>query len=97
MFTDEIAEEQKETMKRQLAQKISDSHQGIADKIAPPVTILHAQGEGRNLRVNYETIGTGFRFNAHIANDSFGNVLALASNFGGDYLKQALPFMRMLE
>jgi len=96
-ITDEIAEEQKETMKRQLAQKINDSKQGIAEKLKPPVAFLNSRVEGTNFRVNYETIGTGFRFTVHVANDSFGNVLGLAKNFGGDYLKQALPFMRMFE
>ena len=84
-------------MLRQLARKIADSKQGIADKKEPPVTILHAQSHGVDARVDYETIGTGFRFTAHISSDTFANTLGLAVNFGVNYLKQTLPFGRMLE
>ena len=95
--SEERLSEQREVMPQRFAQMIIDSKQGIAEKMKPPITILHSRVEGINFRVNYETIGTGFRFTARVANDSFGNVLALARNFAGNYLNEALPFMRMFE
>ena len=95
--SEEHLSEQTEMMQRQLARKIADSKQGIADKIVPPVTILHAQTENYNAHVDYEPIGSGFRFTARISENHFESLFALASSFGGDYLRQVLPFMRMLD
>jgi len=90
-ITDEMIEEQYEMVQRRLEEKIEASRQSVAEKMPPPLTVLHSNKDGTKLRINYEAIEQGHRVTAYIAPDSFGNVLALAGTFGFNPL-QILPF-----
>ena len=81
-YSDEDTEEQYEAMQRRLEEKIEASRQAVAEKMPPPLTVLRSNRDGTKLRVNYEAIERGHRVTAYIAQDSFGNVLALAQMFG---------------
>ena len=76
--SNEIAEEQYEAMQRRLEEKIEASRSAVAEKMQPPLTVLRSNEDGSKFRVDYEAIERGHRVTAYIAQESFGNVLALA-------------------
>ena len=88
-----IPDDQYEAMRAALEQKISASHQGGAEKMKPPTTVIRSHYEGTQCRLDYEPIGHGHRFTLHVAENSFGNVFALAQQLGFDP-RQILPFLQ---
>ena len=92
-MTEAWVAERRETLRRWLIQKIEDSKQGVADKMTPPKTLFHSTMEGYTFRFDYEPLGRDNRFSVHTDNNSIGAILAWLTNYDGDYLKQALPFM----
>jgi len=79
----------------QLERKIENSRRGVAENLEPPKTVLRGNADGFRLHVDYEPTpcGRGHRVTAHVARDSFGNVIALGQQFGLDPL-QMLPFLQ---
>ena len=92
--SDEISEGQIEAMWQHLVQKVDDSKQAVAEKIEPPKTVFRSEMEGYTFRLDYDPSDNGFRCTAYIEQNSLGTALALIANYGGDYLKQALPFLK---
>ena len=87
--SEEVADEQYETMQRHLEEKIIASRQGVAEKMKPPTTVLSSTADGMKFRLDYETQERGYRFTAYIVPDSFYNVVGLAQMCGIN-----MPFLR---
>ena len=80
-------------MQRQLEQKIEASRQSVAEKMPPPITVLRSNYDDTRFRADFETTARGYRVTVHVAQESFGNVLALGQQWGiGPSL--LLPFLR---
>jgi len=88
---DVVTEEQFAAIQRRLEQKIEASRKSVAKGIAPPTTVLRANIDDTRFRADFETTVRGYRFTVYIAQESFGNVLALSQQFGVNPL-QWLPF-----
>ena len=90
----EVSEERFDMMQQRLVQMVNDSQQAVAEKMEVPIMVFHSEMEEHTFRLDRESLGYGVRYTAHIENDSLETALALIANYGGDYLKQALPFLR---
>jgi len=88
---DVVTEEQFAAIQRRLEQKIEASRKSVAKGIAPPTTVLRANIDDTRFRADFETTVRGYRFTVYIAQESFGNVLALSQQFGVNPL-QWFPF-----
>ena len=78
-------------VQQRLEEMIEASRRGVAEGMAPPTTVLRVNSDNYRLRADFETTERGHRFTVHIAQESFGNVLALSQQFGVNPL-QWLPF-----
>ena len=92
--SDEVSGERFDMMQQRLVQKVNDSQQAVAEKMEVPTTVFRSEVEGYAFRLDYEPSDNGFRYTAHVEQNSLGTALALIANYGGDYLKQALPFLQ---
>ena len=92
--SEELVTEQFNTLHERLVQKINDSKQAVAEKMKPPMTVFHSKMEEHTFRLDYESSGHGYRYTAYIEEDSIGSAFALIANYGGDYLKQMMPFLK---
>jgi len=91
--SEELVTEQFNTLHERLVQKVNDSRQAVAEKMEVPTTVFHSKMEEHTFRLDRESLGYGVRYTAHIENDSIFTALALIANYGGDFLKQMIPFL----
>ena len=89
--SDDAMEKQHDDMRLRLAPKIEASRKGIADKVKPPITVLHYSCDDTWFRMDYETTEHNTCFTIFASTESIWKTLV--DNMPAE-LKLMLPFFQ---